>query len=1024
MSAGPEKGTRPPVPPRSTDHRVFLWMLFLAVVAYAPVAFMQYSLKWDMLDCYLPWRYFAADAFAHGTFPLWDPYQSLGYPIYGDLRSVFYPDAMLSGLFLGGFGIRTLHVLFIVHLALAGTGLYLLAGHFTRRTDARILAGSAYLLSGFFTGHGQEMFGIIGATWIPFILYHAVHVLQGDGRGGHPPKLALVLFLQLVGGYQALSIMLLYLLVVLAVVILGGRLRGGDRSVRKELLPRLALWGGAVVLSLAVLLVTYVDIGVHITRFAGMALEKAQFNPFPPKALITLLVPYAAVADSTAFGTDASMTNGYVGILPLMAFVFALFRRKTPLAHVMLGFGLLCLLASFGEHFPVREWLFEHAPLMDLFRMPSFFRYYAMVAILLLGVSELGRWLDKPDMGRRQVLRGAAGMASLLAVVLAFAWPGAPVWSNAWTSATPGPIAHHVWAQAPIQLLLLGMLALALLVLRRRTRALRPMLFVFLVVEMCVAVAMNLPVTVVSLDVPVAHVARMLKEQPVGAMVPDLRRPIAQNRDGRPELWPLWRNTGNYVKEVSSNGFNSFQIDAYRRLESERSDLFAAARNGPPLFLSYALCPEGRWATGGRLGHELVVGDSVQAVWSAMALRQGPNDRVQVERFEPGMVRSMVRVDAPAVLTLAQMDHPGWEVHVGGVRTPHAEGHTALISVLLEPGQHVVEFRFSKPAVVIAFVISYLMLALFIALAVYHTFREARGHEPRRAAILSSGMVGALLLFVAGAWALRPSYVEQVTRQISMVQKATNKALEHEGAMVFADVDRPDLLNTYRSTEYFRAEWPQDLARVGRRLMEQESAGAKSVLLVGRGAAVRPEVEEIFLNHFPQEERLLDGPGTYVRRYRKGEGRPSLHSTRQMFASEVPWWKYDGSKLEKDGAGGREGVWRIDPAQPGSPPFEARFGDIGAENAGRLVFSLDAMRSSPAADASLYIVIVRSGGEEWNMARRISSFVPDTLEWGRTILVARPPFKPRADDLIKAFVWNDGEEAVYLTDLRFEALAR
>jgi len=119
-----------------TDLSVFLWMLVLAVAAYAPVACMQYALKWDMVDCYLPWRHFAADAFAHGTFPLWDPYQSLGYPIYGDLRSVFYPDALFAGIFLGGFGVRTLHVLFIVHLALAGTGMYLLAGHFARRTAA------------------------------------------------------------------------------------------------------------------------------------------------------------------------------------------------------------------------------------------------------------------------------------------------------------------------------------------------------------------------------------------------------------------------------------------------------------------------------------------------------------------------------------------------------------------------------------------------------------------------------------------------------------------------------------------------------------------------------------------------------------------------------------------------------------------------------------------------------------------------------------------------------------------------
>ena len=74
--------------------------------------------------------------------------------------------------------------------------------------------------------------------------------------------------------------------------------------------------------------------------------------------------------------------------------------------------------------------------------------------------------------------------------------------------------------------------------------------------------------------------------------------------------------------------------------------------------------------------------------------------------------------------------------------------------------------------------------------------------------------------------------------------------------------------------------------------------------------------------------------------------------------------------------------------------------------------------------ASLYIVIERPGGEAWSLARRISSFVPDTAEWGRAVLVARPPFKPEAEDRIKAFVWNDGQGPLFIQDLRFEAFAR
>jgi hypothetical protein len=34
------------------------------------------------------------------------------------------------------------------------------------------------MLSGFFVSHGQEMFGIIAATWIPYILYFFIRLQQ------------------------------------------------------------------------------------------------------------------------------------------------------------------------------------------------------------------------------------------------------------------------------------------------------------------------------------------------------------------------------------------------------------------------------------------------------------------------------------------------------------------------------------------------------------------------------------------------------------------------------------------------------------------------------------------------------------------------------------------------------------------------------------------------------------------------------------------------------------------------------
>jgi hypothetical protein len=97
--------------------KTYIFFLAVSIVAYAGIALLQYSLKWDMLDCYLPWRYFVGESIQNGVFPFWNPYQHLGYPIHADLRSVFYPEAIIVGL---AWRLQRLHpALFIYHLHFA-----------------------------------------------------------------------------------------------------------------------------------------------------------------------------------------------------------------------------------------------------------------------------------------------------------------------------------------------------------------------------------------------------------------------------------------------------------------------------------------------------------------------------------------------------------------------------------------------------------------------------------------------------------------------------------------------------------------------------------------------------------------------------------------------------------------------------------------------------------------------------------------------------------------------------------------
>ncbi|MBN2481956.1 MAG: hypothetical protein JXB19_09470 [Bacteroidales bacterium] len=148
----------------------FTVILITAILAYWPVAFFVYTFKWDMLDVVFPFRYFAGECLPNGILPLWNPYQLTGSPVYADLQyPLWSPEVWFVGL-TTGYNIYILHILFIFYIFLAGYGMYRLVHHFTGHRLSAVVTGISYMLSGFFVGHGQALFAIIGASFLPWIV--------------------------------------------------------------------------------------------------------------------------------------------------------------------------------------------------------------------------------------------------------------------------------------------------------------------------------------------------------------------------------------------------------------------------------------------------------------------------------------------------------------------------------------------------------------------------------------------------------------------------------------------------------------------------------------------------------------------------------------------------------------------------------------------------------------------------------------------------------------------------------------
>lgn len=987
MTSTPETGT-------ARLSGVFLWMLLVCVAAYSGIAFMQESLKWDALDCYLPWRFFVGESIQHGIFPLWNPFQHFGYPIHGDMRSVFYPEAWLVGL-TTGYGVRVLSMLFIGYLSIAGTGIYLLSGHFTSEHRARLLAGSAYVLSGFFVGHGQEMFGIVAATWIPWVLHYFIR-LQLHLRWPDLWKLAFFLFLLITGGYQALSMMLLYLLVLLFLAEVF-RKRTDLGHLRRIFAMNVAL-AVIVVLSLTVLIVTFVQVSPHIQRFAGITLEDAHFMPFSPQCLISWILPFAVVTDTDFYGTDLSMANGHFGLLMLMGLLMALFSRRTVTSNVFLGFGTVCLLASFGSYTPVREWLFRFVPLMDLFRMSAFFYYFALLAFILMAAAGLGRFMERPT----ERLPGLLLAASVVLIVVM----GVGLWFYVGEVVTYRPLVflseyrdmlgrtprlHHVLIHAVVQSVLLIAFISGLVLLRKRAKALRVLLPLFLLAEMTAAVRLNFPITVGSGHSP-ERLQAILDSGPQGFPIPDPQTPVGSNRDNRPAMTPLWHNTNIFSRTVSAEGFNSFRIDAFERFREDDAEAFSHALQRPVVFL---------------------------------ADDRNDGDTVVVQRFAPGHVAVSTNSSSPCEVVVQQMSYPGWHAFVDGEPVPLGQFDGVFLSVNVPDGMHRVEFHYRNPQVLAGFGLSYGMFAIICAMVVFFLLRDEAGLDQHKATAISVTFVAGVVVLLLCTFRRAPSDMEL---RHGGYARLAEELKRNPGVPALVQLDLPYVFDSLIQDEVttepplmLSSAGPQGLRNVRQWLRDADAKGAEEVLFGAHDLAASPVLRELILQHFPKEEKVLSGR-TRITRFAKGVRQP-LFSAINDLEQPVAEWPHDPLLTDTVVFFSGNHSWRMDAAQPGSPAISFALGDKGAEGMRKAVVECRVRLSTSDAHAAIFLKLERDGKPLWEAAQGVRELATGVGEWYDVTMVAHPPMPLLPADRLQLFLWGGSEQPLHVDDLRLSLYA-
>lgn len=464
------------------------WLLLLCGVIYffRPLFLDETFFFRDLNQHDLPEKQILVEFLRAGKLPVWDPLQNGGRPF---LANVMFSPLYPFNLAYLVFPLLTAFNLMIVGHCLACLACaYAFARIIGFRPESSFIAGAIYGMCGYTLSLTNMLNRILAMPYLPLLclLWH-LWLTERKRRW--------FLLAALAGACQALTgapeTCALTMLFVLAWSLVGPC--SGWPRVR-----RTVSWGLLLLSVLGVTALQIVPMLEIVSQSArGEGLEYAAFSTwsFPPKRIPELVLPnflgFPELRTSPTFYWGINLVDKefpfiisvYVGGVTLLLAGSSVFRSRNEsgsetLPHrtrIVLGsiFGV-ALLLSFGRYLPFFRWMYQHVPLITLFRFPIKFLVVGMLPLALLSADGAEQSFGGPERRPSIALLGLwwGGLAAFGGLTAGVAW-SEPLAHNLLASLfgqPHNPVARYVLTQSLMHLCLFWGSATVLFQYRRMTR--------------------------------------------------------------------------------------------------------------------------------------------------------------------------------------------------------------------------------------------------------------------------------------------------------------------------------------------------------------------------------------------------------------------------------------------------------------------------------------------------------------------------------------------------------------------------
>jgi len=375
---------------------IFLLFLYFASASNYSLLVGHNLMKWDMWDLEYPNQVLMSDALAAKTLPLWNPLMQYGSPWFAAIGTpVWYPITMLFALI--GYTPQILSWVYILHVALGGFGMYLLAKlNLKKHNDkdsisciiASVLIGLLYCGNGVFLSNAQHMMIIISAAWIPYVFYYVrMYLIYSEKYyallGG------LFAGLIVIGGYPEIFYNMFIYLAFYTLYFVYSNNKTVYRNIKDALKKYLLI----VVCTISAGLITILPLICNMSNLARANSSGQIPNGYTFATLLSLFISQIScfVPD-----VECSMVNYYTRLLAVILLPAALIN-KNPHKWIYIFLSGVAFLLCWPKQIFLHSVLYKFLPMYDTFRFPTLNRIFLSIFVLLLVSNVIKDVLDNKN---------------------------------------------------------------------------------------------------------------------------------------------------------------------------------------------------------------------------------------------------------------------------------------------------------------------------------------------------------------------------------------------------------------------------------------------------------------------------------------------------------------------------------------------------------------------------------------------------------------------------------------------------